>query len=180
MKRFIALKLLLGCLALFLQMSAPEVSQAAESLALQDAPRPIGLVPVMLDPNPNYNHVLGAHKISALSKLEALSSTFTINFLPAGAGEDGDTCIAWPADAQTAFSDAANLWGSMLSSSVPVTVDACWVNNFASPNILGHGGPSTFYRNFTNAPSTGTWYPVALANAIGYQVPVLGALAKLY
>jgi PKD repeat protein len=38
-------------------------------------------------------------------------------------------------------------------------------------NILGGAGPVSFRRNFTNAPQTNTWYPIATANKLaGYDL----------
>lgn len=97
------------------------------------------------------------------SALRAPTATFSINYLPAGAGLYGDTCVAWPASAQTAFSYAASEWAARLVSSVPITIDACWSNNLGA-GILGHGGAQGLYRNFPGAPQTNTWYSIALVN----------------
>jgi hypothetical protein len=166
MKRFNTLNLLCGCLvALFSGILLPHASQAAELLALQDVPPTIRLVPLMADPNPNYNHVTAAKIISKLSNLEALTSTFTINYLPAGSGSSGDTCTVWPSDVQSAFSAAVNIWASKLTSSVPIVIDACWATNLES-GVLGHTGVVTFFKDFTNAPKPGTLYPSSLANSL--------------
>lgn len=125
------------------------------------------LVPLVVDPIPNYNSVLPAAPLARFDSMEALTSTFTINYLPAGADPYGvgDNCTAWPAAAQTAFEFAVNIWASRLVSTVPITIDACWADNLAA-GILGHGGSLSSYRNFTNAPAADTWYSVALANAL--------------
>ncbi|MBK5273562.1 MAG: fibronectin type III domain-containing protein [Desulfuromonadales bacterium] len=166
MKRFIALNLLYGCLvALFSGIVLPHASQAADLLALQDVPPTISLVPVMADPNPNYNHVMGEKKVGKLISLEALSSTFTINYLPSGAGSSGDICTDWPSDVQSAFSAAVNIWASKLTSSVPIVIDACWATNLPS-GVLGHSGAVNYFKDFTNAPKPGTYYQASLANSL--------------
>ena len=70
------------------------------------------------------------------------TATFTINYLNAGeVNYFGDTGITWRADAQAAFTYAANIWGTLLNSTVPIKISACWANmNYISPGLLGHGG----------------------------------------
>ncbi len=66
------------------------------------------------------------------------------------------------------FQHAADLWGSILSSSVTIQVQS----NFdplpcsASSGVLGSAGPPTLYSNFPNAEWTFTWYHPALANKL--------------
>ena len=94
------------------------------------------------------------------------TATFTINYLAAGEANDyGDVCIGWPDEAKAGFSYAANIWGSLLNSSVPIKISACWAN-MGTGGILGHGGASDYYRDFTGAPQADTFYPVATANAL--------------
>jgi hypothetical protein len=67
-----------------------------------------------------------------------------------------------------AFQYAADIWGARLSSVVPIRIGA----NFdalecdASGGVLGQAGPETSSRDFIGAPVSGTWYPIALANAL--------------
>ena len=92
------------------------------------------------------------------------STTFIVNYLPAGTtNRFGDNCLDWPAQAQTAFTYAANLWGALLNSSVPIKINACWTH--LSPDVLGHSGANDSYRDF-GAGQAHTWYAVALANAL--------------
>ena len=97
--------------------------------------------------------------------LMAVQATISINYLPAGPGQGGDTCAAWPDQPKAAFTYAANLWASQLQSPVPITIDACWANNL-SPGVLGQAGANNFFRNFSGAPVTNTWYSVPAANAL--------------
>ena len=59
---------------------------------------------------------------------------------------------------------AADLWGGVLKSDVPVYVGAQF--NPLAPNVLGSAGATYIFRDFTNAPVAGTWYSSALADAI--------------
>lgn len=97
--------------------------------------------------------------------------SINVNYLPAGSDPYGigDTCIAWPAGAQTAFNYAVSTWNSLLLANGPVVIDACWANNLPS-GVLGHGGFLWSSRDFTGAPVAGTYYTGALVNTIlGYD-----------
>ena len=65
--------------------------------------------------------------------------------------------------AQTAFQAAVNIWASSVTSSVPIVVEASWAP--LDPGILGGAGSMGAARDFSGAPQSGTWYPIALANA---------------
>lgn len=71
------------------------------------------------------------------------------------------------------FQYAANIWGSLLPSNVPIYVEA----NFdpqtcdGQSAVLGSAGPNQTWANFANAPRTNTWYHEALANKLaGYDL----------
>lgn len=70
----------------------------------------------------------------------------------------------FPANAKTAFEYAVQLWESKLVSTVPIRISATWSS--LSGSTLAQSGTSRIYRNFTNAPYSNVWYPVALAEAI--------------
>ena len=104
-------------------------------------------------------------RIPPPAPVKAPGSTFTIHYLNAGeVNAFGDTCIGWPEEAKAAFTYAANIWGGLLRSSVPITINACWAN-LTPADTLGHGGASKFFRDFSGAPVVSTFYPVSLANA---------------
>lgn len=65
--------------------------------------------------------------------------------------------------AQSAFQHAVDIWSTLITSSVPIKVDATW--KVMSPGILGSCGPKWTRRDFSGAPQAGTWYPIALADA---------------
>lgn len=59
---------------------------------------------------------------------------------------------------------AADLWGGVLKSDVPVYVGAQF--NPLAPNVLGSAGATYIFSDFANAPVANTWYSSALADAI--------------
>src|ERR1041384_1721048 len=67
-----------------------------------------------------------------------------------------------------AFQFAANIWGATLNSTQTITVSANWegMTCTATKGTLGAAGPTSVARDFANAPFTGPWYPVALANTL--------------
>lgn len=67
-----------------------------------------------------------------------------------------------------AFQHAANIWGSHLQSAVPIRVGGQFdpLSCTASSGTLGSAGPTSANRDFVGAPVAGTWYPIALANAL--------------
>lgn len=75
------------------------------------------------------------------------------------------TLQTWPAAATTAMNQAALIWSTLLNGVRPVIVHACWYSSLGA-NVLGQASPSNSYQNFTNAPQSNTWYPVALANQL--------------
>ena len=95
------------------------------------------------------------------------TSTIKINFLPANSPDArwGDQTIDWPADVSNAFIYAAGIWESIIKSSVPITIDAGWVDNMGS-GVLGHSGALSYYANFPGAPMADTYYPVSLGNSL--------------
>lgn len=95
------------------------------------------------------------------------------SFLPPPAGFDPQgerdvvisvTYNGFTTEAQNAFQYAVDIWASLLTSDVPILIDANWED--IAGNTLGFAGPVTFFQNFNNAPESNTYYPVALANKI--------------
>jgi|GEM_PF-1831424 len=92
------------------------------------------------------------------SPTRAPTASINISYIPAGSlNSYGYTCQTWPAGSQTAFAYAASLWATQLVSSVPIVVEACWVN--LGFGVLGATGSGL-------ARFTDTWYSLAAANAI--------------
>lgn len=116
----------------------------------------VELIELIADPAINLNRVVAPAYVSS----RARSATFNVNY---NAASCESPVTPWPADAQAAFTHAANLWASILSSPVVIEIDACW--RALGPGVLGSAGPG-FVRDFAGTPEAGTWYPSALANAL--------------
>ena len=133
-----------------------------------DSPPPVEQVPgapVILRAAPYVDFHRTPPPASALGPVRIQSATITVNYLPNGSTDAfGTPCLTWPTQAQTAFSYAADIWETLINSSVTIVINACWAD--LESGVLGYGGADNYYRNFTNAPQTDTWYPVALANAL--------------
>lgn len=66
--------------------------------------------------------------------------------------------------AQAAFQYAIDIWASLITSPVVITVDAQFTG--LDPGVLGSAGPNTIHQNFVGAPAANTYYPQALANSL--------------
>ena len=158
--------IVLGCLMAAMYLSAtPVVAATASSKGV--AKNESRMVTLMHDPRPSTLRVPLPESFARLHAQGAKAATVTINFLPAGSPNThwGDTAIAWPAAAKAAVTYAASVWASQLNSSVPIVIDAAWVNNLGS-GVLGHSGSLNSWRDFLGAPMAGTWYSITLANAL--------------
>jgi hypothetical protein len=116
--------------------------------------------------------------MSAAASPIARAATITIkNVDPVGVGFN-DTTPAAPVGGNTgttlgqqrliAIQFAANIWSAVVASKVPIEISASFAplecDDFGA--LLGQAGPSTVLRDFPGAPVPGTWYPIALANAL--------------
>jgi hypothetical protein len=99
------------------------------------------------------------------AELSIQGATFDLLWNPAQCPEEA---MPWPHDAQAAFEYAATIWGSLISSSQPIVVIACWLPESAwdVDDWIGGAMALNLYQDFPNAPAPGTLYPVALANAL--------------
>ncbi|NJD88226.1 MAG: hypothetical protein FIB05_09445 [Betaproteobacteria bacterium] len=122
-------------------------------------------VPLMADPGVSLLRVPPPPETRLLVEqgLVAVQATLTVNYLSSGTMFQ-KSCTPWSAQAQAAFSYAASLWAAKVQSSIPITINACWA--VLDPGVLGAAGPASSYRDFAGAPVAGTWYPIALANAL--------------
>lgn len=66
-----------------------------------------------------------------------------------------------------AFIRAADIWGSLLVSSVPIRLDVTMqaLPCNAGSAVLGSAGPQTVLRDYPNAPVAATWFVEAEANS---------------
>jgi len=65
------------------------------------------------------------------------------------------------------FLAAAERWSAMLDTNVDILAQASFApipGCTATDAILAQAGPTSWQRDFTNAPKAGVWYPIALAN----------------
>lgn len=160
MKRIFVFSISLALFLLSIWLSPPMVRAQPQRPEGEKAHQRLW-VEVRADPNYRPSRILPPE--SSLSP-QGTTATFTINYLSPGT-YDGDNCTTWPDQAKAAFTYAANIWGSLLSSPVPIAIDACWATNLPM-GVLGHSGALNYWRDFTNAPKPNVWYPNALANAL--------------
>jgi hypothetical protein len=119
-----------------------------------------------VDPNPPKEQVRIPARFDMATLPEAATSTFSITYAANGSTDPwAANCTTFPDEAKAAFNAAAAIWGNLLSSSVPITISACW-SDLGSSSILGYSGGGTAQINFINAPQADTWYSSSLANAI--------------
>ena len=71
----------------------------------------------------------------------------------------------FPTWAKEDFKAAADVWASHFASSVPITIDASWVE-IGAFNVLGSARPGSYFAGYDGAPDSTLWYPSALANAL--------------
>jgi hypothetical protein len=88
---------------------------------------------------------------------QAATANITVTYLPSRA--------AWPSAAINAFEAAVSIWEGLVVSPVEIMVDAEW-KDMGDPDILGGASSRNAWRDFTGAPTPGTWYVSALANKL--------------
>jgi hypothetical protein len=93
------------------------------------------------------------------------TATLTIAYVPDGTKNVyGDTCYAWPSEAMDAFRYAADIWQTLINSTVAIKINACWTDLGAG--ILGYGAPTSYHRELGGDAVANTWYQASLANAL--------------
>ena len=97
--------------------------------------------------------------------LSAPLSTITVNYMVAGSTLWGHQCETWPRPAKASLAYATSIWGSLVKSSVPITMDACWTADLPT-GTLGGSMANAVAKDFDGAPTPTTWYPIALANSL--------------
>lgn len=75
--------------------------------------------------------------------------------------------VDFPENAKAAFYYVLSVYETLISSSVPVTVQANWES--LGDNVLAKSAPSSFYKNFDGARLTDVYYPVALAEKLSEE-----------
>jgi hypothetical protein len=66
------------------------------------------------------------------------------------------------------FNKAAQLWGALITSTVPIVIEAQFdpLDCGNTTGVLGSAGPTYLFRSFPGAPSSTVFYPAALADAL--------------
>ncbi len=142
--------------------AVPARPSLADVSSVQSMP---GGPPAVLRAGQNVNLHRTPPPVQALAQHRIQTATIQVVYLAAGATDFfGTTCLTWPAEAQAAFSYAASLWETLITSPVPIVIHACWAN--LAGGMLGYGGADNYYQGFSGAPTTNTWYASALANAL--------------
>ena len=140
-------------------IAAPDVPTQAQSV---EGPRQ---PPVVLRADPNVSIQRVPAPASMRSAQHMQSASIIINYIPKGGADVfGAPCLAWPTAAQTAFTYAASIWETLIHSSVPIVLQACWTDMGTS--YLGYSAIDNYEHDFTGAPLPHTWYPASLANAL--------------
>ncbi|MBD2702515.1 T9SS type A sorting domain-containing protein [Spirosoma sp. BT702] len=67
-------------------------------------------------------------------------------------------------EAKQAFQYAVDIWSTLISSPVPIRIQANW--GFQTPNVLGSAGPGSYRYNFDGGQRANAFYPIALAEKI--------------
>lgn len=86
-----------------------------------------------------------------------------VSLCPSAAATFTITHFGTPPAAQLSIQHAADIWGDILVSEVPIKVAVSWTPMGGSS--LGITFPNG-RKDFTNAPEAATWYATALANSI--------------
>ena len=91
-------------------------------------------------------------RLNDLKSAKSSSSAFKVTF------------YNFPEEAKQAFYYAVSIWEGLISSPVPIHIEARWES--LTGNTLAKGNPSIFYNNFNGAPIRNVYYPVALAEKL--------------
>lgn len=110
---------------------------------------------LFLDPHDKFTRVVPAQSVKTMSAVaDVRLSNITVYY---GAG--------FPGAAQVAFQAAVDIWQSQVGSSVPIAIDANWVD-FGNPQLLGEAGASCAFHDFSGAIRPSTWFVAALAERL--------------
>ncbi len=143
----------------------PELSEDGRSLTHAALPVVLIADPTPADPPLRIPPPSGILDEEGLPLPHRQTAVFSITYAAAGEQDPwGEPCSTFPENARAAFDAAAAVWAGLLTSSVPITIRACWAS--LTGGTLGYSGGGNLYRDFPNAPQSGTWYTESLANAL--------------
>jgi len=137
-----------------------EASPAAKAVSPGQADSiPGPTIEIRLDPQVRQRYVAppAAFQQKLAAPDQANGANIVVNYIEPG----------WTAEARSAFEFAASIWETLITSPIPIVVDARF--GPLGPGILGGAGPTHIYRDFPNAPQSNTWFPVATANKLANQ-----------
>jgi PKD repeat protein len=149
-------KIALPLISLFCLLTLA-ISPSAIGLAQYDAtthPGPKIMTLLDPEPRPRYEPPPAVFLLRPSNTEQAATANIVVNYNGPG----------WTTEAQTAFEYAADIWESLITSQVPIIVDAQFKP--LGSGVLGGAGPTSIERDFTNAPQANTWYPAATANQL--------------
>lgn len=146
-------KILLLVAATWLGMGAGRAQSTASRFELRPAP------PVVCPSRPeNMDTRIGAPEAylhPAMRRGTAAQADITVTY------------TGFTPQAQAAFQFAVDIWKSLLTSPVPIHINATWTQ--LGTGVLGSAGATTVARNFPGALQNDVWYPIALAEKIAGQ-----------
>ncbi len=70
-------------------------------------------------------------------------------------------------EAKRAFQYAVDIWSTLITSSVPIRVQANWISD--TPGLLGSAGPTSYRYSVDGAQKATAFYPIALAEKIAHR-----------
>jgi hypothetical protein len=148
--------LLVGFGGLFVVLGTSAVRSQQDQMEIRHI-RPVDLIGIPYDSNTS---------VRASDTPELIRADITATFAVTYSG--------FTPEAQAAFQAAVDVWSNVVTSSVPIQVNAQFTT--LGPGVLGSAGPVYLIRNFSGAPQSGTFYSAALGNARAGAdlVPTLG------
>jgi hypothetical protein len=70
-------------------------------------------------------------------------------------------------EAKRAFQYAVDIWSTLITSSVPIRIQANWISD--TPGLLGSAGPTSYRYRVDGAQKATAFYPIALAEKIAHR-----------
>ncbi len=70
-------------------------------------------------------------------------------------------------EAKRAFQYAVDIWSTLITSSVPIRIQANWISD--TPGLLGSAGPTSYRYGVDGAQKATAFYPIALAEKIAHR-----------
>ena len=116
--------------------------------------------------DPAYSSLRIPAPAAAFAPSRNTAGSIVVTFLPAGTQDPTGICSAFPAEAQAAYSFAADIWAAYINTPVTIRISACWLK--LPDGALGSAGP-LLVANVQGLPKSSRWYPLALADLLTNQ-----------